>query len=276
MVVLQSQGQETPLWLIHPGVGEVLVFLGLASHFTGRPVYAMRARGFEKGESFFSSIEEMVTTYVRRIRTVQPNGPYALAGYSYGAMVAFEIAKRLTNQEGENEVKFLGIFNLPPHIKTRMRQLDWTNCILNLSYFLDFFSEQDALDMIPQLQGKSHQEILDYIIYQAPEGRLDELRLDAPKLQNWANLAHALHGAAVDYEPSGAVECMDVFAAIPLASVARDVNDWMENHLRHWKNYSRTEPKYYLVDGAHYTMLSSQHVLSFQKTLKTALQARGV
>ena len=276
MIVLQSQGPKTPLWLIHPGVGEVLVFLGLASHFTDRPIYAMRARGFEKGEKFFSSIEEMVTTYVEKIKSVQPNGPYALAGYSYGSMVAFEMTKRLTNQNGGTEVKFLGIFNLPPYIKTRMRQLDWTNCILNLSYFLDFFSEQDALDMIPKLQGKSHQEILDHILRQAPKGRLRELGLDAPKLQNWANLAHALQSAAVDYEPSGVAECMDVFAAIPLASVARDVNDWMENHLKHWENYSKTEPRYHQVDGAHYTMLSSKHVLSFQKTLKIAMQARGV
>lgn len=53
MVVLQEKGTKTPLWLVHPGVGEILVFFGLASQLTDRPVYAMRAKGFEKGEKYF-------------------------------------------------------------------------------------------------------------------------------------------------------------------------------------------------------------------------------
>ena len=122
MVVLQSQGSKTPLWLIHPGMGEVLVFLALASHFTDRPVYAIRARGFEEGELPFSSISEVVTTYHAKIKATQPTGPYAIAGYSYGSMIAFEITKLLNRNA--DEVKFLGILNLPPHIAFRMRQLD--------------------------------------------------------------------------------------------------------------------------------------------------------
>lgn len=47
VIVLQPKGDKTPLWLIHPGVGEVLVFLGLAGYITDRPVYALRARGCE-------------------------------------------------------------------------------------------------------------------------------------------------------------------------------------------------------------------------------------
>ncbi|KAF2234653.1 alpha/beta-hydrolase [Viridothelium virens] len=276
MIILQSRGEKTPLWLIHPGVGEVLVFLGLTAHLTDRPVYAMRARGFEKGETFFTNVEEMVTTYVQKVETVQPKGPYAIAGYSYGSMVAFEIAKRLKAHDDANEIKFLGIFNLPPQIKIRMRQLDWTSCILNLAYFLDFFSEDDANAMLPTLQEKSHQNVLDHIMRLSPKDRLHELGLDRAKLVNWANLAHSLQSAAVDYEPTGVVDCLDVFYAIPLASVARDVDDWKENYLSQWQSYCKTAPRYHRVDGAHYTMLSPQHVLSFQKTLRAAMQARGI
>jgi hypothetical protein len=123
MVVLQSEGSKTPLWLIHPSLGEVLVFLSLAPHMNDRPVYAMRARGFEQGEKYFLNIEDAVMTYHTKIKSIQPQGHYAIAGYSYGSMIAFEVTK-LLNSCGD-EVKFLGAFNLPPHIKFRMRQLDW-------------------------------------------------------------------------------------------------------------------------------------------------------
>ena len=114
VVALQTSGHKTPLWLVHPGVGEILVFLNLSKCLTERPVYAFRARGFNHGESFFESIPEIVSTYKAAIRIVQPHGPYAIAGYSFGAMLAFEVAKMLES-EGE-EVPFLGSFNLPPYI----------------------------------------------------------------------------------------------------------------------------------------------------------------
>ena len=126
VVVLQSHGSKTPLWLIHPGVGEVLVFLALAKYMTERPVYALRARGFD-GEELFQDVREAVTTYHKAIKAKQPVGPYAIAGYSYGSMLAFEVSKVLKWKDND-EVKFLGAFNLPPHIKLRMQQLDWVEC----------------------------------------------------------------------------------------------------------------------------------------------------
>lgn len=53
VVPMSTKGTKTPLWLVHPGVGEVLVFLNLAKFITDRPVYALRAKGFKKGEGFF-------------------------------------------------------------------------------------------------------------------------------------------------------------------------------------------------------------------------------
>ena len=82
VVKMQQQGDKTPLWLVHPGVGEVLVFINLAKHIPDRPVYALRARGFNVGETSFQNIEEVVTTYHTAIKKTQPVGPYAIAGYS--------------------------------------------------------------------------------------------------------------------------------------------------------------------------------------------------
>lgn len=45
------------------------------------------------------SIQSLATYYIECIRQVQPEGPYRIAGYSYGACVAFEMCSQLQAQQ---------------------------------------------------------------------------------------------------------------------------------------------------------------------------------
>ena len=273
-ICLQSEGTKPPLWLVHPGVGEVLVFLNLAKYITDRPVYALRARGFNEGEDFFSDVPEVVSTYHSAIKSIQPSGPYAIAGYSYGSMIAFEVSKVL---EGNGDtVGFLGSLNLPPHIKFRMRQLDWTEVMLNLAYFLDLTTEEHAHAISAEMHKLSHEEVLAHLMREAPPQRLQEMLLDKQKLMTWADLAYRMQAIAQDYDPSGMVKTMDVFYAIPLVAVAKSKGEWKEKHLDKWGEFVEEGPRFHEVDGAHYSMLGPEHVLSFSKKIKGALGARGL
>ena len=272
VVTLQHQGKKTPLWLVHPGVGEVLVFLNLAKRFDDRPVHALRARGFNHGESYFESISEAVILYHAAIKATQPEGPYALAGYSYGAMLAFETAKVLEHYG--DEVRFLGSFNLPPHIKMRMRQLGWRECLLNLAYFLDLVTEKRAAGMAGELRDQSKAEMLAFLLRMASPSRVAELALTPEQLANWVDLAFALQSMARDYEPSGKVNGLDVFCAVPLAAVASSKQEWMVEYLSKWKDYARTEPTFHEVTGEHYTMLGPKHIDNFYLCLKNALETK--
>ncbi|KAI0549857.1 hypothetical protein F4679DRAFT_595190 [Xylaria curta] len=274
VVVLQSKGTKTPLWLVHPGVGEVLVFVGLARQLrdSDRPIYALRARGFESQEPFHS-IEEAVGIYVQAIQSRQPRGPYALAGYSYGTMLAFEIAKKL-----EAPVRFLGSFNLPPHVKMRMRQLNWNLCLLNLSYFTGLTSEEFAHDLEEQgdFSSLSRSDAFKKIWEASNPDRLVELGLNEHDLMQWTHVAYSLQSMAVDYEPSGTVDVMDIFHAVPLKRVARSRHEWVNEHLSKWKDFCKTEPVLHEVGGSHYTMLGSDHVNEFSVKLRAALTDRGL
>ncbi|KAK2755892.1 putative NRPS-like protein biosynthetic cluster [Arachnomyces sp. PD_36] len=274
VVTLNATGDKTPLWLVHPGVGEVLVFLNLAKHIKDRPLHALRARGFEEGEEYFQDLPEIFETYYKHIKLTQPTGPYAIAGYSFGAMIGFEVAKIL--ESNGDEVKFVGSFNLPPHIRERMHQLDWIEAGINLSYFLELITEEYAHEISPAMHRLSHSEVLDHIFSCAPPGRLQELSLTKEKMNNWISLAHKMQEAALEYEPSGSVVCIDVFHAIPLKLVAKDRTDWVENKLSKWADFSRTQPQMHQVDGAHYTMMAPEHIVSFQKILRNALAERGL
>lgn len=72
---------------------------------------------------------------------MQPRVPYVIIGYSFGSMFAVEISKQLSTA-GE-EVKFLGVLNLPPHIKQRIRQLNMTMAVLTLAFILQLVSNED-------------------------------------------------------------------------------------------------------------------------------------
>jgi acyl-CoA synthetase (AMP-forming)/AMP-acid ligase II/thioesterase domain-containing protein len=274
IVTLQPNGDKTPIFLIHPGVGEILVFLNLAKYITDRPVHAIRARGFDEGEEFFKDIPEIVHTYHAAIKRTQPEGPYALAGYSYGAMLAFETSKLL--EGGGDEVKFLGSFNLPPHIKFRMRQLDWIEVLLNLSYFLDLISDDYAHEISPEMHKLTQSEVLDFIISKSRPERMTEMALTKEKLEGWASLSHMMHVIAHDYDPSGSVKCMDIFYAIPLQAVSKSKEEWKKNHLSKWHDFVREDVRWTEVDGEHYTMMGPEYVVPFQKKLRHALAERGL
>jgi thioesterase domain-containing protein/acyl carrier protein len=64
----------------------------------GRPFYGVQAQGINEGETPYATVEEMAKADVAEIRRVQPEGPYTLWGYSFGARVAFETAWQLEQQ----------------------------------------------------------------------------------------------------------------------------------------------------------------------------------
>ncbi|KAL4918429.1 hypothetical protein BDW62DRAFT_217613 [Aspergillus aurantiobrunneus] len=274
VVTLQVHGDKKPIWLVHPGAGEVLIFINLAKFITDRPVYALRARGFNEGEEPFSTIEEAVTSYYNGVKSKQPHGPYALAGYCYGSMMAFEVAKKL--EANGDEVRFLGSFNLPPHIKMRMRELDWKECLLHLAYFLDLITQKRSRELSGELHGLDQDAILTAVIDEADKDRYAQLSLNRPFLARWADVAYELHRVAGDYDPDGRVAAMDVFFSIPLAIAAASKSEWRNVHLSQWADFTRSDVRFHDVPGEHYSMIGPEHVFSFQKFLRSALAQRGM
>ncbi|GAB1317859.1 Thioesterase domain [Madurella fahalii] len=284
VVTLRSSGTKPPLWLVHPGIGEILGFVALAQHLSSddRPVHAFRPRGFESNQLPFTSISEAVDTYVSAIKNRQPHGPYVLAGYSYGGMLAFEMAKKLEAIAGlgEEGVKFLGSFNLPPHIKSRMRQLGWNICLLNLSQFLGLITVNQCIEMEAappdRYRGLPREDAFVAVLALADNERVRELGLSEEALVRWVDVAYGLQSMAVDYEPSGMVASIDIFHAEPPKVVAGSREEWVKKNLSRWSEFCHEVPRFHDVGGTHYTMLGPDHVETFAEILREALVARGV
>jgi thioesterase domain-containing protein len=108
LVPLRPWGKGRPIYIVHGIFGNVLQLAELAKLLhADRPVYALQARGADPAQEPHSTIAEMVDAYLDAIRSLQKAGPFAIAGYSFGGLIAFEMARRLSEQ-GE-EVDFLGL-----------------------------------------------------------------------------------------------------------------------------------------------------------------------
>lgn len=98
LILLRPSATGRPLFLLHTGAGYVAMYGQLARHLSGRPVYAVQARGLQ-GESWpLMSVPAMARRYIREITEVDPTGPYLLAGTCMGGLIAFEMARQLAVQ----------------------------------------------------------------------------------------------------------------------------------------------------------------------------------
>ncbi|MGL5836637.1 MAG: amino acid adenylation domain-containing protein, partial [Waterburya sp.] len=99
LVNIQPHGDRSPLFCIHAIGGNVLAYRLVAVALgTERPIYGLQARGLDGKQTPLTSVEEMAASYLEEIKLIQPQGPYFLAGHSFGGFVAWEMAQQLTRQ----------------------------------------------------------------------------------------------------------------------------------------------------------------------------------
>ncbi|MBX2805693.1 MAG: SDR family NAD(P)-dependent oxidoreductase [Hyphomicrobiales bacterium] len=88
---------ETPFFVCAGMFGNILNLRHLAIQIgQDRPVYGLQARGLYGDQAPHETFEDMARDYLKEIRTIQPEGPYLLSGFSGGGLVAYEMAQQLT------------------------------------------------------------------------------------------------------------------------------------------------------------------------------------
>lgn len=117
LVPIKPDGSKIPLYIVH-GIGlNVLNFRGLALNVDDeQPIYGLQAVDADDPIDPLFTIEEIAAFYNNEIISHNPNGPYAIAGYSIGGVIAYEMVKQLKNQG--KEVKLLVMFDSSIQIPT--------------------------------------------------------------------------------------------------------------------------------------------------------------
>ena len=102
LIRLRAEGSGPPFFIVHGVGGSVANYRSLAGILgTDRPVYALQAPAFEAGGRLFPSLADQAAAYLDTIRQVQPEGPLLLGGWSFGGIVAWEIAQQVRANGGE-------------------------------------------------------------------------------------------------------------------------------------------------------------------------------
>ncbi len=115
LVPIQPAGSRPPIFCVHGGGGTVLHLEPLARRLgQDQPFYGLQSKGLYGGVASLTTVEEMASHYLSEMRQVHPDGPWRLAGYCFGTIVAFELAQRLV-AEGE-KVELVTMFNGPSPI----------------------------------------------------------------------------------------------------------------------------------------------------------------
>ncbi len=110
LVPIKPTGNKIPIYIVHGAGLNVLLFNTLAKHMDAeQQVYGLQAKGLNGVDEPLSRMEDIAAHYVSSIMAQNPTGPYALAGYSFGGIIAYEMARQFAVLN--KEVRMLGMFD---------------------------------------------------------------------------------------------------------------------------------------------------------------------
>ncbi len=97
MLSIQIEGSNPPIFCVCFGD----TFSPYLKRYPEQPLYMFFNQGYDGKPARYTTVQDIASHYLEDIKTVQPQGPYYLAGYSFGGMVAYEMAQQL-RQQGES------------------------------------------------------------------------------------------------------------------------------------------------------------------------------
>jgi len=166
-VVLQEGGSRDPLFLPHEFSGLGRYFAGLAAAVDpGITVYGL----VPPEDLQLRTVEGLAARMVRIVREIQPKGPYRVVGWSFGGILAYEIAVQLIGQN--QEVGFLGLLDTCPPLDLARQ----SNPLSALT------PQECVLDFILQL-GPDEAELERHLRQLSERLSFDEFVLECQKLE---------------------------------------------------------------------------------------------
>jgi amino acid adenylation domain-containing protein len=99
IVRFNSGGSAAPLVSVHPGGGSVFCYRELARHLgPDQPLWAIQSPPSAALTGQLATLEGLAAHYASKLKELDPGGPFRLSGWSFGGVVAFEMARLLHSQ----------------------------------------------------------------------------------------------------------------------------------------------------------------------------------
>jgi aspartate racemase len=241
LVALQAAGMKPAFFFVHGLGGTVMRFHELSRHVTDRPFLCFQAQGIDGALPVLDRVDAMADLYCEHLRKAQPEGPYCLGGYSFGGLVAVEMARRLA--EAGQEVALLALVD---------------------TYFV---GQQGNSSLAGRFVSLSFEQKLAYVKKRATRyGRGIKRRIDALSLPAAVKaVREACAVAERNYRPAEFSVPMTLFRA---SEKALRGLDGAENG---WRKYAAGGLEIQEVDGDHGNILNEPNVRQLAAMLRARL-----
>lgn len=259
-----------PLFLVHPHGGTVFCYQALAAALGDQvPVFGIQCRGLEEAEQPLSSIPDMAAEYNNEIFKAQPQGPYFIAGWSLGGLIAFEMARQL--EAGGHTVALLAILDsaIPSSTGRSLEQLlpdfptqDGSGSEISLAQFARWFFRADH----SKLENLSDAQIIEAVTAMAQRAGMLPPDVSPEMMKRFVLVAISSGLAFFNYRPANPVET-NVVLFRAAQSLVHDPN-W-------WAPWTRGQVETVPVEGTHYDMVFPPAVQLLASELKKYLHATG-
>jgi amino acid adenylation domain-containing protein len=172
LVGIQTLGNKQPFFCVHPAGGHVLCYQELSRALgNNQPFYGLQAQGFNQGEKVLTKVEDMARFYVKNIQEFQPEGALQIGGWSFGGVVAFEMAQQLLQQG--REVSLLAILDSwVPILLDPNKKIDNLYLTGALSRYFGGVFGTDNFVIEDELRGLNSEKKIAFIIDKAESNRL--------------------------------------------------------------------------------------------------------
>ena len=260
LLALQPLGRSPPLFCVHPIGGEVLCYVDLAMALgTDRPFYAFQA--LRNGDAV--TIEELATGYAGELRRMVGDGPFCLAGWSFGGLVAFEMARQFAaaGHPAEHVVLF---DTYPPSAGERTACAGEDALLERFAADLARTWGRNVADLEPMFRALPAEARRTFLFTELQREGLvtssdDDFQGMLERFSRYAQAADTYPGRTI-------VQSIDLF-------VAAD-GEGGRTLPRYWAEWTRSGVRTHIVSGDHYSMLRQPHVEALATRLAACLWDR--
>ncbi|HEY1353938.1 MAG TPA: amino acid adenylation domain-containing protein [Ktedonobacteraceae bacterium] len=269
LVPLKRAQGHPPLFCLHPAGGEVWFYQALAAQLArNQPVYGLQSPALQDAVAEQTSLEAMAHLYAGLLRQCQPQGPYALFGWSLGGVLAVAVAAAL--EQAGQRVSFVGLLDasLEPEEASAADPLE----ALGTAFAGGLWRAFSAL-------GPQEQE----------QVRAQLLALPRAARSKWALAWGKERGALPAYVSEAAFAAQvaliethsHLLAAYRPACIAAPLLVWWaqeseERTRTDWQRYSRGQVREEVLAGDHFTIMRPPHVQAVAEQLSRLLYTRNL
>jgi thioesterase domain-containing protein/acyl carrier protein len=244
LVCLHPGGTGRPLFVVHPVGGDVFAYVELAKALgSARPVYGLQA--VAAGNSHVPALGELAAQYLHAVREVQPDSPYLLAGWSLGAVIAYEMAQQIECSGGR--VALLAMLDPSSPRNAQSEALDETSLLAGFAADLLRLSGRQVVFGQEVLEGLDVNAALDRMVELGRRKGVLPPEVDKPRLHERFDLFNRHMKVLQGYLPrpyGGSVTLFRASASLPPGTTDLTAG---------WSMLA--DAKAHLIEADHYSLL---------------------